>query len=129
MERITDNKVVAEMVIKVVVVVTVVVVATVVVVEETVDVVPVDMGPTITLLTKTLGIICPGTNVRPLLKHGNVQGVRTIPMYLVDKTASLLLRVFLLPSTWRMELTRTTEIISRPTHQRKQAKVVLILEL
>ena len=54
------------------VVVTVVVAATVVVVKETVDVVPADTGPTIILLTKTLGIICPGTNARPLLKHGNM---------------------------------------------------------
>ena len=78
----TASRVVVETVTKDEVVVTVVVAATVVMVvaEETVDMVLVDVGPTIILLTKTLEIMCPGTNARPLLKHANVQEVRTIPM-------------------------------------------------
>ena len=62
------------------VVVTVVVAATVVrvVAEEMVDVVPVDAETTIISSTKILGIMCPGTNTRQLLRHANVLEVQTI---------------------------------------------------
>ena len=71
---VTASRVVVEMGLKVEVMVTVVVVATVVVVvaKETVDVVPADAGTTTILLTKMLGILCPGMNARPLLRHANV---------------------------------------------------------
>ena len=76
------SKVVVETDVKVKAVVTVVVVATVVAVvaEEMVDVVPADAGTTIILLTKILGIMCPGTNARPLLKHANARKVQIILM-------------------------------------------------
>ena len=65
------NRVVMETDTKDKVVVMVVVAATVdvVVAEETVDVVPADAGATIILLTMILGVICPRTNARPLLRH------------------------------------------------------------
>ena len=72
MEIITDNKVVAEMVIKVMVVVTVVVAATEVVVLVVAETVKDVVGLT-TTLTQNNGIVCLGKKDKLLLKHVTMQ--------------------------------------------------------